>query len=276
MALSLPLGPKVVLPVAGEPEQKGGIGVLLADGRWHLGSGFAALNGLQRQVIDAEFPHVAHFDVILVVMALLVHHQTLEQFLRHAVGARAALVGPEIVVQGAVQFHLPRHHQHLVDLLHRRHLARGLHHHVAAEEQDALGEPLDVQHFLDGGPLEQAGQQVVALVVAVKMKVHVLMEGGNFLAHRLVEQLDAVLVHTDHPCVDWNGEKVVFSIIPARLSADNRKRAGRTIPVNDHTSAEGGGRLHRRLARGDAERRGHALAIGRISLEAVANVADFV
>jgi hypothetical protein len=65
---------------------------------------------------------------------------------------------------------------HLLDGLH---LAGGDHRHVPLEEQDALGQPFDVHHLLDGGLAEQRRQQVVALVVAVEVEVHVLVDGRS-------------------------------------------------------------------------------------------------
>jgi hypothetical protein len=51
------------------------------------------------------------------------------------------------------------------------------HVHFAFQEQDALSQQLDMHHFLDGGPAKETGKQVVSLVVQVKMKVHVLVNG---------------------------------------------------------------------------------------------------
>lgn len=49
---------------------------LLANGGRHLGAGFAALDGLQGQVVNAKFFHITQFDVVLVIMALFVDHQS--------------------------------------------------------------------------------------------------------------------------------------------------------------------------------------------------------
>jgi hypothetical protein len=55
-----------------------------------------------------------------------------------------------------------------------------------------------MEHLFDCGPLEQSGQQVIPLVVTMKMEIHVLMKGGDLFAHCLVEEFDAVLMHRAH------------------------------------------------------------------------------
>jgi hypothetical protein len=52
-----------------------------------------------------------------------------------------------------------------------------------------------VDHLLDRRAFEQPGQQVVALIVAMKVEVHVLVDSGQFVCHRSIQQSDALLVH---------------------------------------------------------------------------------
>jgi hypothetical protein len=70
-----------------------------------------------------------------------------------------------------------------------------LHLHLAVEEENPLGRPLNVEHLLDCRLLEQAGKQVVALIVAMEMEVHVLMNGRELVGDGSVQQLNALFVH---------------------------------------------------------------------------------
>jgi hypothetical protein len=51
-----------------------------------------------------------------------------------------------------------------------------------------------VHHLLNRRALEQIGQQIIALVVAMEMEVHVLMHCRQFIGNGFVEQLDAFFV----------------------------------------------------------------------------------
>ena len=52
-------------------------------------------------------------------------------------------------------------------------------------------------HLLDRGALEQHRQRLEALVGEMEMKVHVLMDGLQFVAHGHVQQFDAMSsIHT--------------------------------------------------------------------------------
>ncbi len=76
--------------------------------------------------------------------------------------------------------------QHLAYILDRLHLFGSFHLDVTAQEQNPLRCPLDVQHFLDRRSLEQTGQEIVALIVAVEVEVHVLVHGVQFVCRRFV------------------------------------------------------------------------------------------
>jgi hypothetical protein len=52
-----------------------------------------------------------------------------------------------------------------------------------------------VDHLLDRGPLEQAGEKIIPEIVAMKVEVHVLVDGREFVTDRLVQKLDTLLVH---------------------------------------------------------------------------------
>ena len=60
------------------------------------------------------------------------------------------------------------------------------HFYIALEEQDAFRQRFDMAHLLDCDSLEQLGQWFEALIVQMKMKVHVLMNGLELIGHRRV------------------------------------------------------------------------------------------
>jgi hypothetical protein len=100
-----------------------------------------------------------------------------------------------------------------------------------------------MEHLFDGGALEQAGQEIISLIVTVEVKVHVLMQGGDFFAHRLVEELDAVFVHgvtlKRVRLMDCKRLCIVLSSRPI----DNNKGAGWKTP-NPPLLQAVDGRLH--------------------------------
>ncbi len=147
----------------------------------------ASFDGLQRQVPISEFGHVVQLGVVLVIVAFLVGHQIFEQFLRHGIRVGATFACPTVVLLGAIFFHLSSVLEHLFDIVDLLHLGVRNHLDVALEEQNAFGQSLDVQHLLDCCCLKQPGQQIVSLIIAMKMEVHIVVDSRQFVSHCFVQ-----------------------------------------------------------------------------------------
>ncbi len=91
--------------------------------------------------------------------------------------------------------------------------------HVALQEQDAFGQLLHVQHLLDGCALVEVGEQIEALIVAVEVPEHVLVDGGEFVADGFVQQIDTLLVHEIAPPLSDHGRAMVQADVLTDSSA---------------------------------------------------------
>jgi hypothetical protein len=51
-------------------------------------------------------------------------------------------------------------------------------------------------HLFNGGLNEQTCEQVISLVIAVKVEIHVLVYGGKFVGNCLVKQFNTFFMHS--------------------------------------------------------------------------------
>ena len=53
-----------------------------------------------------------------------------------------------------------------------------------------------MQHFVDRSAFEQIGKQVVPVIVATEVKIHILVYSQQFVGHGFVQQFDAFFFFT--------------------------------------------------------------------------------
>ncbi|MGA9628016.1 MAG: hypothetical protein WBL65_05555 [Bryobacteraceae bacterium] len=137
---------------------------------------------LQRAFADAIRPRefsLRHFHpldvfallLVLVEVAFLVVHRLLEKLFGRGIRVGLALERRRVVIPGAPVFHghgLDQNGLRFDNLLDG---ARWNYLHVALQEQNPLGQQLDVPHFLDGRLLEQHRQRPEALIRQAKVKI---------------------------------------------------------------------------------------------------------
>jgi len=108
-------------------------------------------------------------------------HQRFEQLFGGRVGVGGRLGGELVVGLHGPLFHLGGQLEDLLRIVDLRDRTGGDHLHVAFEKEDSLGQRLDMRHFHDGDSPEEGGQRPEALIGQVKMPVHVLMDGLEFI-----------------------------------------------------------------------------------------------
>ena len=89
---------------------------------------------------------------------------------------------------------LHRHTQHLLRIGHLERAERRIHIHVALQEEDPVGELLDMTHLGDRDLAHDARKIPIARIFEMRMEIHVLERGGDLLAHGIVQQVDARLI----------------------------------------------------------------------------------
>ena len=81
-------------------------------------------------------------------------------------------------------------------------------------------------HFLYRGSFEQTGQEIVSPVVAMKVEIHILVDGRQFITDGLVQKFNTFFFH-----VAW-GFKLKFSPVLLPVSGCPIFLFGNKPPVN--------------------------------------------
>ena len=129
-----------------------------------------------------------------VEMLLLLADDVLKHLVRYGVLVLRGDARGFVVAVDRTLLQLHGHAQHLLHVGDLPGAERGVHVHVALQEQDAVGELLDVTHLGDRNLAHDLREILVAVVLEMSVEIHVLQRSGDLLAHGIVQQVDAHLI----------------------------------------------------------------------------------
>ena len=134
----------------------------------------ASRGGLQREVLLAVVEYVLQFGAEGVEVLLLLGDDVLKHLVRDGVlvfgsDARSLVIG----IYGAL-LQLQRQTEHVLDVGHLPGAERSVHIDVALQEEDAVGELLDMAHLGDRDFAHDLRKVLIAVILEMGVEIHVL------------------------------------------------------------------------------------------------------